>query len=95
MTHVLLEFISINHLSAKEVAFAGDLTVASKLTSIKDFWGKLAVLCIKYGCFPKVSKSYLIVKEGELGEARNVLNNSNVNITIEGKRHLGAVIGSN
>ena len=95
MTHVLLEFISINHLSAKEVAFADDLTVASKLTSIKDFWGKLAVLCIKYGCFPTVSKSYLIVKEGELGEARNVLNNSNVNITIEGKRHLGAVIGSN
>ena len=35
------------------------------------------------------------MKEDKLGEARNVFNDSNVNITIEGKRHLGAVIGSN
>ena len=45
--------------------------------------------------FPKASKSYLIVKEDKLGEVRNVFNDSNMNITIEGKRHLGAVIGSN
>ena len=37
----------------------------------------------------------MIVKEDKLGEARNTFNDSNVNITIEGKRHLGAVIGSN
>ena len=35
------------------------------------------------------------MKEDKLGEARNVFNDSNVNITIEEKRHLGAVIGSN
>ena len=95
LIHFLFEFISINHLSAKEVVFAGDLTVAGKLTSIRDYWGKLTVLGPKYGYFPKASKSYLIVKEDKLGEARNVFNNSNVSITIEGKRHLGAVIGSN
>ena len=94
LIHFLIEFISIN-LSAKEVAFADDFTVAGKLTSIRDYWGKLTVLGPKYGYFPKASKSYLIVKEDKLGEARNVFNNSNVSITIEGKRHLGAVIGSN
>ena len=62
------------------------------LTSIRDYWGKLTVLGPKYGYFPKASKSYLIVKEDKLGEAMNVFNDSNVNITIEGKRHLGAVI---
>ena len=36
--HFLFEFISINHLSAKEVAFADDFTVAGKLTSIRDYW---------------------------------------------------------
>ena len=36
----------------------------------------------------------MIVKEDKLGEARNVSNDSNVNITTEGKRHLAAVIGS-
>ena len=95
LIHFLLQFISINHLSAKEVAFADDFTVTGKLTSIKDYWGKLTVLCPKYGYFPKGSKSYLIVKEHKLGEARNVFNDSNVYITIGGKRHLGAVIGSN
>ena len=37
----------------------------------------------------------MVVKEDKLGEGRNVVNGSNMNITIEGKRHLGAVIGSN
>ena len=41
LIHFLLHFISINHLSAKEVAFADDFTVTGKLTSIKDYWGKL------------------------------------------------------
>ena len=95
LIHFLLEFISINHLSAKEVAFADDFTVAGKLTSIRHYWKKLTSLGLKYGYFPKASKSYLIVKEDKLNEARNVSNNSNVNITIEGKTHLRAVIGSN
>ena len=95
LIHFLLEFISINYLSAKEVAFADDFTVAGKLTSIRDYWGKLTVPGPKYGYFPKASKSYLIVKEDKLGEARNVFNDSNVNISIYGKRHLGAVIGIN
>ena len=38
LIHFLFEFISINHLSAKEVAFADDFTVAGKLTSIRDYW---------------------------------------------------------
>ena len=83
--HFLLEFISINHLSAKEVAFADNFTVTGKLTGIRDYWGELTVLGPKDDYFPKASKSYLIVKEHKLGEARNVFNDSNVNITIEGK----------
>ena len=95
LIHFLLQFISINHLSAKEVAFGDNFTVTGKLTSIKDYWGKLTGLCPKYGYFRKASKSYLIVKEDKLGKARNLFNDSNVYITIEGKRHLGAVIGNN
>ena len=50
----------------KEVVFADDFTVAGKLTSIRDYWGKLTVLGPKYGYFPKALKSYLIVKEEKL-----------------------------
>ena len=53
LIHFLFEFISINHLSAKEVAFADDFTVAGKPTSIRDYRGKLTVLGPKYGYFPK------------------------------------------
>ena len=95
MIHLLPEFISINHQSAKEVAFSDDFTVAGKLATIRDYGGKLTVLGPKYGYFPEASNSYLIVKEDKLSEARNVFNDSDVNITIEGKRHFGAVIGSN
>ena len=83
--HFLLEFISINHLSAKEVAFTDDFTVTGKLTGIRDYWGELTVFGPKDGYFPKASKSYLIVKEHKLGQARKVFNDSNVNVTIEGK----------
>ena len=95
LVHFVLEFISINHLSTKEVALADDFTVAVKLTSIRDCQGKLTVLGSKYGYFSKASKSYLIVKGDKLCETRNVFNDSNVNITIKSKRHLGAVVGSN
>ena len=53
----LLNFISVSELNVKEVAFA----VAGKFSSINNYWSQLTSFGPKYGCFPKVSKSYLIV----------------------------------
>ena len=61
--HSLLDFVFINDLQTKEVAFADDFTVAGKLAVIKNFWDKLAITGPKYGCFPKSTKSYLTVKK--------------------------------
>ena len=90
----LLNFISVNELNTKEVAFADDFTVAGKLSSIKDYWSQLTSIGPKYGYFPKASKSYLIVKEDQLPSAITLFDNSNVNITVEGKRLLGAIVRS-
>ena len=90
----LLDLISVNELSANEVAFADDFTVPGKLSSIKDCWSQLTSIDPKYGYFPKASKSYLIVKEGQLPNATTLFDNSNINITVKGKRLLGAIIGS-
>ena len=90
----LLDFISVNEFNAKEVALADDFTVAGKLRSIKDYWSQLTSTGPKYGYFPKASKSYLIVKEDQLPSAITLFDNSNVNITVEGKRLLGAIVGS-
>ena len=59
----LLEFINLNKVTAKEVVFADDFSVAGNLNGIKDYWDKLTAIGPKYGCFPKPTKYYLIVKE--------------------------------
>ena len=91
---MLLDFISVNELNAREGAFAGDFTVAGKLSSIKDYWSQLISIGPKYGYFPKASKSYLIVKADQLPSAITLFDNSNINITVEGKRLFGALVGS-
>ena len=48
----------------------------------------------KYGYYVNESKSWLIVKSLELVSEANTIFGKSVNITNEGKRHLGAVIGS-
>ena len=49
----------------------------------------------KYGYYPKASKSILIVKGLEnLPKAKAVFKDTGVQITVEGDRHLGAVLGS-
>ena len=47
-----------------------------------------------FGYHPNASKTHLIVKEQFLDEARRLFEGTNVNITVHGKRHLGAAIGS-
>ena len=61
-----LDFISVNELNAKEVAFADDFAVAGKISSIKDYCSQLTSIGPKYGCFRKPSKSHLIVKENQI-----------------------------
>ena len=60
------------------------LSVADNLNSIKDYGDKLTATGQKYGCFPKPTKSYLIVKENKMTETQNWFAYSRVNITAEG-----------
>ena len=60
-------------MNAKEVVFADDFTIAGSLNSIKDYWDKLTTIGLKYGYFPKLTKSYLIVKEKNLWKRKAYL----------------------
>jgi hypothetical protein len=46
-----------------------------------------------YGYFPNAEKSWIIVKEGNLEEAKEIFQNTGINITVEGRRHLGSALG--
>ena len=91
----LFDLIKEQHHNTKEVAYADDFTVAGKIKEIKEYWAVLTYIGPKYGYFPKAEKSFLIVKNQHVNLANEVFQHSNVKITTNGERHLGAVIGSN
>ena len=80
--------------AALEVAFADDITGAGSLEKLLTWWMQLLESGPKYGYFPKSSKSYLIVKEEHYERAQQMFAGTGINVTSAGKRHLGAVIGS-
>ena len=47
-----------------------------------------------YGYHPNAKKTWLIVKEDYLEEAKVQFNDSGVSITADGKRHLGVAVGT-
>ena len=74
--------------------FADDLTAAGKINELLFWWKQLCWIGPDFGYFPEATKSWLIVKERYLSTAKEIFKDSKVNITAEGKRHLGATIGS-
>ena len=94
MLHSLLDCVLTNDLQTREVAFADDLTVAGKLAVKKYLWDKLVKIGHKYGYFPKSTKFYLIVKKDCLKDAKTMFTDTDINITTNRRKHLGAVVKS-
>ena len=80
--------------STKTAAYADDVTAAGKIIQLKNWWKTLCNLGPKFGYYPEASKSWLIVKETSKQQATSVFKDTKIQITTEGQRHLGAVIGS-
>ena len=78
----------------KQVWFADDGTGAGNLKELRKWWDKLVEKGPAYGYFPNASKTWLIVKDEKLDEAKRIFKGTGVKFTSEGKRHLGATIGS-
>ena len=64
------------------------------LEALRRWWDTLMQIGPNYGYYQQPTKSWLIVKENKLEEAVRVFGGTNIQITTEGKRHLGAVIGT-
>ena len=78
----------------RQVWFADDATAGGSLNGLYEWWCRLKRLGPSYGYFVNASKTWLIVKPEYLDLAGEVFQNTGIGITSEGKRHLGASIGS-
>jgi len=88
------EKVKTESVEAKIAAFADDLAGVGKLTGLKVLWDEICRTGPKYGYFPEPSKSWLIVKPKNLDLAREIFNDSQIKVTTDGRKHLGAVVGS-
>ena len=79
----------------KQVWFADDATGAGSCESLRQWWEQIEHLGPTFGYYPNGAKTYLIVKEEYESKAKALFADTNVHITIKGKRHLGAALGAN
>ena len=81
--------------NAKQVWLADDATGAGKIPDLKGWWDTVIRDGPKFGYYVNESKSWLILKDpSKLQMVKEVFAGSDIKITTEGKRHLGAALGS-
>ena len=84
-----------DQVNCKQNWYADDSSAIGKLKMVKEWWLKLNVMGPKFGYFPKPSKSFLVLKDKSMLQvATNLFADTEIQITCQGQRHLGAVIGS-
>ena len=78
----------------KMAGFADDITAAGEILALRRWWTNLMEIGPAYGYFPQPTKSWLIVKQEKLEEAKQAFEGTSIQISVQGERHLGAVIGT-
>ncbi|XP_068723901.1 uncharacterized protein [Montipora capricornis] len=93
-TSIMIQSLRTSTPGVKQVWLADDSAGAGQIVQLHDWYNHLSQEGKKYGYLVNGSKSWLIVKSDVLvDEAKRVFGDK-VNITSQGQRHLGAVIGS-
>ena len=87
----------INHLESeqiKHVWFTDDATAGGELSSLRSWWDHIVRLGPDYGYHVNATKTWLIVNESILEEVTTLFEGTGVAMTVEGRQHLGAAIGT-
>ena len=90
----LIHLLSNNSPDIKQAWYADDATGAGSCEKLRHWWDEIVRLGPAYGYHPNSSKTYLIVKEEHENKAKELFADTDVHITINGKRHLGAALGA-
>ena len=90
----LIDQLSSRSPDVHQVWYADDATSASTCRSLRTWWDDLSELGPMFGYNPNGSKTYLVVKEDHEESAVQLFADTDVHVTTNGKRHLGAALGS-
>eukprot|EP00731_Ephydatia_muelleri_P026182 Em0018g282a len=80
--------------NTKQVWHADDARAGGTLLNLKAWWTMLSSSGPSYGYFVNPGKTWLIVKPQHERDAKELFSGTGIGITSEGKRHLGAALGS-
>ena len=83
---------SIATKSATQIWFADDARAGGPLAATR-WWDALNLIGPQFGCFPNELQTTLVVKPDNRQKAEEVFPDTNLQISSEGKRHLGGCLG--
>ena len=92
-TSIMIQSLRLHVPEVKQVWLADDSAGGGRIEDLYRWYKYLCEEGKKYGYLVNGSKSWLIKKSQELADEAERVFGDEVNITTEGKRHLGAVIG--
>ena len=83
-----------NRSTAKQCWFTDDATGTGALKEVKQWWDELRQAGSPLGYYPNPKKCWLVVKPEKEGRTKERFAGTGINITTEGRKHLGAALGS-
>ena len=93
-TVMIIDWLAQGNSDVKQVWLADDATTVGTIENLKTWYERLIDQGKKFGYYVNCSKCWLIVKSKNKEAIAEQVFGDSVKITTDGKRHLGAVIGS-
>ena len=78
----------------KQCWYAYDAAGAGPLRELRKWWDVLDEMGPSLGYYPNAKKCWILAKQGKEDAAREVFRDAAINISTQGQKHLGAVLGS-
>ena len=83
-----------SQISARQVWFADDATTAGKLATLRRWWQLTTNTGSDFGYYSNARKTHLLLKPEFVDEANRLFERTNIQISTDGQRHLGAALGT-
>jgi len=70
------------------------MTQQALVEELRKWWNEVNDICASLEYYPNASKCWLVTKPEKEEDAKNVFAGTAINISTQGQKHLGAVLGS-